>query len=247
MSARIFLVGIGPGQAEHITLCAQDVIEHAHVIIGHPGSLSRIAHLTHDKKIHAIEQNPLARSRLAVEEAQKGQDVVIVSDGDPSIYAIAATFLDYSCQQKLDIETVIVPGVGLASYASARLGAALCGDSASISLSDQNTPWSVTRRRLSAAIAADFIIVIYNPFGKLGSARWQKALVMLAKKRSGTTPVGILSQANTHDEKLLLITLEELSKAILPTDTLIIIGNSHSYVYGNYMVSPRYYKENIGY
>ncbi|MCL2706807.1 MAG: precorrin-3B C(17)-methyltransferase [Dehalococcoidia bacterium] len=247
MSAKIFLVGIGPGQAEHITHCAQAAIERASIVIGHPDNLAQIAHMARGKEIITINQNPLERSRAAVEKALNGQDVVIVSSGDPGIYAIAATFLDYLRQQNLMIETEIVPGLGLAVYASARLGAALGSDSASISLCDQNTPWTTICRRLSAAISADFVMVIYNPFGKLGATRLEEAIALIQQERHLNTPVGVLSQASTPDEKLLLTTLGELPKLTLPTDTLIIIGNSQSYVYGNYMITPRLYKENIGY
>ncbi|MCL2281126.1 MAG: precorrin-3B C(17)-methyltransferase [Dehalococcoidia bacterium] len=247
MNAKIFLVGIGPGQAEHMTPCAKAAIVHAPVIIGHPDNLLQIAHLTHGKELLPLQHNPLERSRLAVEKAQNGQDVVIVSSGDPGTYAIAATFLDYLRQQNLNIDVEVVPGIGLASYASARLGAALGNDSAHISLSDQNTPWAAITRRLSSALAADFVVVIYNPFGKLGSARWEEALALIAKERNINTPIGILSQANTSNEKLLMTTLGQLPQIALPTDMLIIIGNSQSYFCGSYMITPRCYKENIGY
>jgi precorrin-3B C17-methyltransferase len=155
--------------------------------------------------------------------------------------------LNYLRQQNLALDVEIVPGIGLASYASARLGAALGSDSANISLSDQNTPWAAIIRRLSSALAADFVVVIYNPFGKLGSARWEEALAIIEKERNANTPIGILSQANTPNEKLLLTTLGQLPQTTLPTDTLIIIGNSQSYIYGDHMVTPRCYKETIGY
>jgi len=203
--------------------------------------------MTHGKEILAIEKNPLERSRLAVENALRGHEVVIISSGDPGTYAIAATFLDYLRQQKLYMDVEIVPGINIATYASSRLGAALGSDSASISLSDQNTPWSDIRHRLKAAAVADFVLVIYNPYGKLGPARWQETLTLLKQERHTTTPVGVLSQADTHSEQLLLTTLGELSDIVLPIDTLIIVGNSQSYIFGSRMVTPRCYQENVGY
>ncbi|MCL1886019.1 MAG: precorrin-3B C(17)-methyltransferase [Dehalococcoidia bacterium] len=247
MNAKIFLVGIGPGQAEHLTPRAKSVLERASVVIGHPDSLAQIAHLTCGKEVLALSQNPLERSRLAVERAQGGCDVAIISSGDPGTYAIGATFLDYLSRQELDIDVEVVPGIGLASYASARLGAALGADSASISLSDQNTPWDSIKRRLAAALSADFVLVIYNPLGKLGPSRWQEALGLIIQARHDSTPVGMLSQANSPDEKLHLATLGSLPDTLPSADTLIIIGNSQSYIRGGFMVTPRCYKESIGY
>jgi len=247
MNTKIVLVGIGPGSAEHMTLCAQMSIERSSVVIGHPNDLAQIVHITQGKEVLVIEHNPLERSRVAVEMALNGHDVVIVSGGDPGTYAIAATFLDYLHQQNLNIDVEIVPGISLGSYASARLGAALGCDSASISLSDQSTPWSSICCRISAAAKADFVITIYNPFGKLNSTRWQEALALIRQDRHDSTPVGVLSQANTPSERLLLMTLGELPVIMLPTDTIIIIGNSQSYAYGSYMVTPRRYQENVGY
>ena len=247
MSTTVYLVGIGPGQPELVTPEATSAIGKVSVVIGQPECLELVKKLTVGKEVIAKRQSPLERSRLAVEKAQAGQDVAIISSGDPGVYAIAATFLDYLRENNLTLDVKVIPGVGLAGYAAARLGAPLGNDSASITLTDQGTPWPVIRRRLEAASSADFVIVIYNPFGKLGPSRLQEALKIIAESRTSQTPVGVLSQAATPDEKAQIVTLGELRAMTLPVDTLLIIGNSQSYVRGGKMVTPRLYQQGIGY
>ena len=217
------------------------------VVIGQPECLALIQELTPGKEVIAGRHSPLERSRLAVEKAQAGQDVAIISSGDPGVYAIAATFLGYLKDNNITLDVKVVPGVGLAAYAAARLGAPLGNDFASITLTDQGAPWPVTRKRLEAAASADFVIVIYNPFGKLGPSRLQEALRIIGESRSTDTPVGVLSQAATPAEKTGITTLGGLDVTALPVDTLIIIGNSQSFVREGKMVTPRLYRQGIGY
>ncbi|MGA3093793.1 MAG: precorrin-3B C(17)-methyltransferase [Dehalococcoidales bacterium] len=247
MSATVYLVGIGPGQAELVTPEALAAIQKVSVVIGQPECLALVKALTRGKEIIAKRQSPLERSRLAVEKAQAGQDVAIISSGDPGVYAIATTFLDYLRENNITLDVKVIPGVGLAAYAAARLGAPLGNDSASITLTDQGTTWPVIKKRLEAAASADFVIVIYNPFGKLGPSRLQEALQIIAESRTAQTPVGVLSKAATPEEKAQLTTLGELRFMPLPVDTIIIIGNSQSYVRSGKMVTPRLYRQGIGY
>jgi precorrin-3B C17-methyltransferase len=242
MSATVYLVGIGPGQAELVTPEALAAIGKVSVVIGQPECLELVKELTVGKEVIAKE-----RSRLAVEKAQAGCDVAIISSGDPGVYAIAATFLDYLRENNLTLDVKVIPGVGLAAYAAARLGAPLGNDSASITLTDQGTTWPIIKKRLEAAASADFVIVIYNPFAKLGPSRLQEAIKIIAQSRTAQTPVGVLSKVATPDEKAQITTLGELRSMPLPVDTIIIIGNSQSYVRDGKMVTPRLYRQGIGY
>jgi precorrin-3B C17-methyltransferase len=247
MSGTIYLVGIGPGQAENVTTEALETIEKVSVVIGQPECLVLIKNLTHGKEVIAERQSPLERSRLAVEKAQSGHDVAIVSSGDPGTYAIAATLLGYLKDNNITLDARVIPGLGLAVYAASRLGAPLGNDSATITLTDQGTPWNVTQKRLKAAAIADFVIVIYNPFGKLGTSRLKEALLVVNEFRTAQTPVGVLSQAATPNEKVKIIPLGELDVMEMPLDTLLIIGNSQSYIRDGKMVTPRLYQQGIGY
>jgi precorrin-3B C17-methyltransferase len=247
MSAKVYLVGIGPGQADLITPEATEAIGRAQIIIGHPECMALVEALTRGKEIVSDRRSPVERSQLVVEKAQAGKNVVIISSGDPGVYAIAATFLDYLKTNDIEMDVSIIPGVGMGGYAAARLGAPLGNDFASITLTDQGTPWSDIRKRLEAAASADFVIAIYNPFGKLGPARLIEAMHILSLSRKPQTPVGMLSEAATPREKKLITTLGELSIASMPADTILIIGNSQSYVYEGRMITPRHYRQGVGY
>jgi precorrin-3B C17-methyltransferase len=247
MSASVYLVGIGPGQAGLITPEAAAAIGRASVIIGHPECMALVEALTRGKEAISDRRSPVERSQLAVEKAQAGKNVAIISSGDPGVYAIAGTFLDYLKNNNIELDVEIIPGVGLGGYAAARLGAPLGNDFASITLTDQGTPWEDICKRLEAAASADFVIAIYNPFGKLGPSRLREALQILAGFRSGQTPVGILSEAATPKEKKQITTLGKLDIGSLPSDTLLIIGNSQSYIYDGKMITPRHYRPGAGY
>jgi precorrin-3B C17-methyltransferase len=247
MSGTIYLVGIGPGQAENVTTEALQAIEKVSVVIVQPECLAFVQALALGKEVIAERQSPLERSRLAVGKAQSGHDVAIVSSGDPGTYAIAATLLGYLKDNNITLDARVIPGIGLAVYAAALLGAPLGDDAATITLTDQGTPWNVTQKRVAAAAAADFVVVIYNPFGKLGPSRLKEALLIVSEFRTAQTPVGVLSQAATPNEKAEITPLGELDVMGLPMDTLLIIGNSQSYLRDGKMVTPRFYQQGIGY
>jgi|GEM_PF-802115 len=245
--SKVFLVGTGVGNKKCITPYAKSIIMQVSVIIGNAEALSHIEHWLTGKEVISIAHNPLERIRLAIAKAQEGKDVAIISSGDPSVYAIAATFFDYLHKNNISANAEVVPGISIASYASAKLGAAIGSDCATVSLCDQGTPWSVISRRIHAALSADYVLVIYNPIGKIGLSRWKETQATLMDKLSPNTPIAILSHAGTPDEQLSLIPLVEIESINIPADTLIIVGNSQSYIHNKLLISPRHYVENIGY
>jgi precorrin-3B C17-methyltransferase len=247
MNGTVYLVGLGPGRADLITPEAIAVIQKVQVAIGQPECLDLIENLTSGKEIVFERQNPLERSRLAVEKARSGKDVALVSSGDPGTFAIASTFLGYIKDNHISLDVRIIPGLNLASYSASLLGAPLGNDWASITLTDQGIPWEVTRRRLEAAAEADFVIAIYNPIGKLGQFRLKEMSGIISSFRTAETPVGLVSHAASPDEKIIFTTLAAMEGVTIPVDTMVIIGNSQSYVREGKFTTPRFYKEGIGY
>lgn len=246
-NGKVYLVGIGPGQPELLTPQARETIERVGIVIGQPDTLDGIKDLIRAKEVISFGSNPVERSRIAVEKAQAGREVAIVSSGDPGVYAVAATFFAFLRDNDISLDIEVVPGLGLAGYAAARLGAPLGGDHASISLSDRGTPWTDIKKRIEAAASADFVVVIYNPIGKLGPGRLQEALETFIRYRGAATPVGILSQGATLAEKSEVTTLGAVDAISLPLDTLLIIGGSQTYVRSGRMITPRTYTPGIGY
>ena len=247
MSETVYLVGIGPGPRENITPEALAALKKARVVIGHRECIDLIKALIKNKEVIADNLSPIERSRIAVEKAQSGQDVAIVSIGDPGTYAIASTFLAYLKDNQINLSVKVIPGLTLASYAAGRLGSPLGHDVATISLADQAIPWINIKKRLEAAASADFVVTLYNPTGKLGTRRVKEALSLIRNFRPAGTPVGLLRQAASRDEELELTTLDKVSPAAIQSDTLVIIGNSQTFIYTGYMVTPRAYKEGVGY
>lgn len=247
ISGRVYLVGIGPGSLDNMTPRARKILKKVPVVIGHKASLDLIKKVISGKEIIHGEMSPIERTRIAVEKAQEGRDVAIVSTGDPGIYAIASTFFGYLKEKGLGVEVEVIPGVTVASAAAALLGSPLGHDFAVISLADLATHWGAIKRRLESAARSDFVVVLYNPRGKVGNKRVKEAVEILMTYRKATTPIGIATKATSEQEKVSLTTLGEVSGYDIDTDTLLIVGNSETFVFNGKMATPRGYKEGIGY
>lgn len=247
MNGKIYLVGIGPGDSSSMTSRANKVLKNVQVVIGHKACLDMLWKSVVGKEVIAAKMTPVERAETAVSKALEGRDVAIASSGDSGIYAIASTFFSYLKDNAIELEVEVVPGVTVASAAAALLGSPLGHDFAVISIADQATEWEATRKRLQAAAEADFVVVLYNPVGKIGYGRLQEATRILLKYRPAGTAVGIVSGIATEREKAGITTLEGLSGGDVATDTMIIIGNAQTFVYNGRMITPRGYIEGVGY
>jgi precorrin-3B C17-methyltransferase len=247
MSGKVFLIGIGPGWADDMTPRALSCLAQAQVVIGHKDCLELVSTYLKDKTLIEDHMSPLERSRLAAEEACSGEIVAILSTGHPGTYAIASTFFGYLQQYGLKVDTEVIPGLTLADYASAKLGSPLGNDLATISLADMADSWISIRKRLSAAAKADFVLVIYNPLGKLGTRRIKTAFEIISGSRAPDTPVALLSAAASKAERLQTVALECIDPESIAVDTLIIVGNSRTFMYEGKMITPRSYKDGVGY
>ena len=247
MSGRVYLVGIGPGSQDNMTPKAVNTLNNVQVVIGHEACLGLVRKFIAGREIVISEMTPVERAEIAVEKAREGKDVALVSTGDAGIYAIASTFFSYLKDKGLRVEVEVIPGVTLASAAAAILGSPLGHDFAVISLADLATKWSAIKRRLESAAKSDFVVVLYNPKGKVGDKRVKEALETLMTYRKAATPVGIATNATTESEKVKITTLAEVSGYDIDTDTIVIVGNSETFVFNGKMVTPRGYKKGVGY
>jgi len=247
MKGKVYLVGIGTGNPVDLTPRAKDTLLEAGVIIGHEASLKAVAGLIGDKQVVGGTLSPVERSAAAVDFARRGEVVAIISTGDPGIYAIAATFFNYLKENHISISVEIVAGITTASSAAALLGSPLGNDFAVISLADQAGRWQATRCRIEQAASADFVIVLYNPLGKIGPGRLEELTGILNLFRQPATPVGLVRGAGREKEFVKVVRLSELSLSDIDNDTLVIVGNSETYVYDGWMVTPRAYQSGLGY
>ncbi|MFA6611991.1 MAG: precorrin-3B C(17)-methyltransferase [Dehalococcoidales bacterium] len=247
MAGMVYLVGIGTGNSLDLTPRAEKAIASAEVVIGHGFSLHFARHLLKGKEITGQDMSPLERSAIAVSYCLKGMKAVIISTGDPGIYAIASTFFGYLKEHNISVPVEIVPGITTSSSAAARLGSPLGNDFAVISLADQAGSWPSTLERLKKAAALGFVMVLYNPLGKLGKERVLEASGVLESLLASQTTVGIVTGAGGEGESVQITSLGMLAQAELSRDSLIIIGNSSTYIYDTWMITPRAYQPGLGY
>ena len=171
----------------------------------------------------------------------KEQTVAMVSSGDSGIYGMAGIIYQVADELQADIEIETVPGVTAASAAASVLGAPLMHDLAIISLSDLMTPLDLIMKRVDCAGLGDMIVCLYNPKSKKRTDYVEQAAEILLKYRRPETPVGIVRNAGRKDEAKCLTTLGELKNAEIDMFSIVIIGNSQTYISKDRMITPRGY------
>ncbi len=240
---KLYVVGFGPGGYEHMTAKCIQVIEKADVITGYTTYVNILKEYFPDKHYLATPMmQEVKRCRMAVEEApQKDQVVAMVSSGDSGIYGMAGIIYQIAEEMKADIKIETVPGVTAASAAASVLGAPLMHDFAVISLSDLMTPLDLIRKRVDCAGQGDLIVCLYNPKSKKRTTYVEQAADILLRYRSPETPVGIVRNAGRKDESSQITTLEHLKDAEIDMFSVVIIGNSQTYISNERMITPRGY------
>lgn len=243
MKPKITVIGIGPGKASDMTAAAIDALRQAEVVVGYKYYIPFIAPMLRPDV--TIIQNGMkqeqARIEKAFEIAETGKDVCVISSGDSGIYGMAPLVYEMLRDRVSDIEVEVIPGISAFQKAASLLGAPIGHDFCVISLSDLMTPWSLIERRIKAAVDADFITAVYNP--KSTGRYWElyrlKELFLVG--RSPETPVGFVRQAGRKEEKVTVTTLREFDPEEVDMFTVVIIGNSQSYIWSNHFTTPRGY------
>ena len=241
---KIFVVGLGPGGLDEMTPRARRAIESAEVVAGYNSYIKLIEKILDGKKIigRAMMQE-IERSRLAIEEASAGRVVAVVSSGDAGVYGMAGLVLEmlFDLPEENRPQFEIIAGVSAVNAAAAILGAPLMHDFAIISLSDLMTPWELIQRRVRAAAEADFVIALYNPKSKRRVTQLVDVQKILLEFRDKNTPVGIVTNAGRDGESKVLSTLENFTREEVNMFSLVIIGNSQTFIKAGYMLTPRGY------
>jgi len=240
----IYVVGTGPGSLDYLTPAARSAIEKSDVVVGYKTYLALIAPLVAGKEvISSSMMQEVDRVKKALDLAEKGGTVALVSGGDPGIYAMAGLVFDVARNLDYKAEIQVIAGIAALNSCAERLGAPLMHDFASVSLSDLLTPWDVIEKRLEAAASADFVMVIYNPKSKKRDWQLEKAVDIVKRFRHPDTPVGIVKSSTRSDEQVHISTLARFDGTIVDMQSTVIFGNSKSYIWRNKMVTPRGYLE----
>jgi precorrin-3B C17-methyltransferase len=242
----LYVVGIGPGAQGHATPAALEAIADAQVVVGYTTYIKLVRHLLDDKEIIRTGMTEeISRARAAVERAQAGAHVALISSGDPGVYGMAGLVFqvlkDLGWKRGEPPELRIIPGVTALNSCASLVGAPLVHDFCSISLSDLLTPWPVIARRIEAAASADFVIGLYNPASGRRTRQIVEAQSIIRKYRSGETPVALVKSAYRKLQNTILTDVDNFLDYEIGMLTTVLIGSSNTYVYEGYMVTPRGY------
>jgi precorrin-3B C17-methyltransferase len=229
MTGRLAVVGLGPGAPELITPLASETLRAATDLVGYSPYLARVPERADQVRHASDNREELARARQALALAEEGRSVAVVSSGDPGVFAMASAVFEAIESGKpawVSIEVTVVPGVSAMLAAAARVGAPLGHDFCVISLSDNLKPWDRVLKRLEAAAAGDFVIVLYNPASKARPWQLGEALGSIARHRAGATPVIFAHAVSRADESIEITTLDEADPSRADMRTLVIVGSS---------------------
>ena len=241
---KISVVGIGPGNLDEMTPKVRALIDAADVIVGYKTYIELIGELTAGKKILASGmRQEVQRAQVAIDEAQKNLNVAVISSGDAGIYGMAGLLIEMilNLPENLQPKFEVAAGVSALNSAAAILGAPLMHDFAVISLSDWLTPYELIKKRVALAAEGDFVIALFNPKSKSRVTYIDEVQKILLNFRAENTPVGIVTNAGRLDERKVISTLKDFTREEINMFTLVLIGNSKTFVKSNFMVTPRGY------
>ena len=243
---KIIVAGIGPGSKEDITPAVLEAVREADAIVGYKYYFQFIEPYVSEgcECIDTGMKKERERAEQAFALAEQGKTVVVISSGDAGIYGMAPLIYEMKRERGSDLEIESLPGISAFQKAASLLGAPIGHDLCIISLSDLMTPWEVIERRILAAAEGDFVTAVYNP--KSHGRYWQlyRLQELFLQKRSAETPVGYVRQAGREDQEVVVTTLGAFDPEQVDMFTVILIGNSQSYVVDGKMITPRgYYRE----
>ncbi|WP_020386501.1 precorrin-2 C(20)-methyltransferase [Kribbella catacumbae] len=244
----VTVVGLGPAGPEWMTPQVRSAIAEADDLIGYGPYVDRLPDRARQRKHGSDNKVESERAAFALDLARKGSRVVVVSSGDPGVFAMASAVTEVASEPEYaDIVVKVLPGMTAAQAVASRVGAPLGHDYCVLSLSDRLKPWEVIAARLTAAASADLAIAIYNPASK--SRTWQVGATrdLLLEHRSPTTPVVIGRDVGGRAESITVTTLAELDPDQVDMRCLLLIGSSQTQTMaragGELVFTPRRYPD----
>lgn len=246
---RIQIIGIGPGSIEDMTLRAVNAVGKSEYVVGVTSYIEQVSSLlSHQKVVQGGMGEEVRRVKQAIELAEAGHVVSIISGGDPNVYGMGGLVLDMLAATDKSIDFEVVPGVTAANAVAAVLGAPISGDYVSISLSDLLTPWEEIEKRVARVADSGFIIALYNPRSRKRMRNLSRCVELLMPYRA-SAPVGVVKNGRRPGETTIVTTLDALMdhESMIDMHTTIIVGNNKSFVWRNKIVTPRGYQKKYDY
>lgn len=242
MTGWLAIAGLGPGKEALVTPEVQAALAEATDVVGYIPYVARVAPregLTLHPSDNRVE---LDRSRHALEMAAEGRRVVVVSSGDPGVFAMASAVFEAleagpEAWRELDIR--ILPGVTAMLAAAARAGAPLGHDFACINLSDNLKPWALIEKRLRLCVEADLAMAFYNPRSKSRPEGFEKALALLQQECGDDRPLIFARAVSTPEETINTVPLQQATPDMADMRTMVIVGSSLTRRVGRWVYTPR--------
>lgn len=236
---KLYVVGIGPGSIENMTIRAKEVIEKSDIVVGYTKYIEFIKPILEGKEVFATGmKGEEERCREALNLA-KDKNVAIISTGDAGIYGMAGLILELKAPED---KVEVIPGITAASSAASTLGAPIMHDNCNISLSDLMTSYELIKKRVKLAAEADFVISLYNPKSKGRPHYLKESIEIIKNYRAESTPVAVVKHALRTGEEKELFTLASFDDSKVDMMCIVIIGNSQSYIKDGCFITPRGYK-----
>jgi len=229
MSGRLYIIGLGPGDARFLTQEAQEALRHAQDVIGYAPYVARVLQRAGQNRIESDNRVEIDRARDALERTAQGRVVAVVSGGDPGVFAMASAVfeaVDFGDPAWRNLQIEVLPGISAMQAAAARLGAPLGHDFCVISLSDNLKSWETIETRLAHAARGDFVIALYNPASRARPTRIHDAFTLLRGILAPQTIVIFAKSVGRPEEQIFVSTLKEADPALVDMSTLVIIGAS---------------------
>jgi cobalt-precorrin 5A hydrolase/precorrin-3B C17-methyltransferase len=252
---RLAVIGLGPGAAELMVPAVKTELARANDVLGYETYVRMAGPFRADQVLHCTDnREEMQRARHAFELAAQGRSVVVVSSGDPGVFAMAAAVLE-ALHESIDaawhnVDLEILPGVSASLATAAQAGAPLGHDFCVLSLSDNLKPWTIIEKRLDLAAQADLALAFYNPISR--SRPWQlgQALGIVAKHRTPQTPVVLGRDIGRPGQTLRITTLGELTPDQVDMRTMVLIGSSTTRVIARadgrlWVYTPRSYGDKL--
>lgn len=237
---KLYVIGIGPGGLDHITLKAAKAIEESDIVVGYTKYLEMIKPLIENKEVYSTGMRGEEKRCEEALRLSANKTVALVSTGDSGIYGMAGLILE----MRKDENVEIIPGITASSAAGAVVGAPLMHDNCNISLSDLMTPYEEIKKRVSLAAEGDFVISLYNPKSKGRPGYLRECINLIKEHRGDNTPIAVVRNALRDEESHTIFTLENFDDQIVDMFSIVIIGNSKSYIKNGVFITPRGYKLN---
>ena len=241
--AKLYIVGIGPGNYENMTVRADRALRECDVIVGYSVYVDLVKERYPGKEYRTTVMTQEAeRCRLALALAREGKTVSMVCSGDSGIYGMAALVYELRGEASAP-EVEVIPGLTAACSGAALLGAPLTHDFAVVSLSDRLTPWEKIAARLRGAAMADLSIVLYNPASRGRPDHLKRAVDILLETLPADRPCGIARMIGREGESGRVLTLAELREAEVDMFCTVFIGNASARIMGDKLITPRGYRD----